>query len=527
VAAVLIVGATIPGFIIHASGQQNAASAPVSLEPYIELELARVDEAYALIGRFGQQVWPGWDNYLEPEFYVNFPNNVQLLVGSPDHAPEGFERVAGRSLHDKAVYINRKSEVPIKLTQLMSTGGNGGPSVQIYLAQWPNDPHYVPTNDGGISEAGILVNVHELFHCFQYQFEVYEAGSKALEALEKASGPFVTDLNYTKWSSVEGRALLGAYDAKDVKSMRQYLKDYLAARHEKQKGMPAFMVAKEENTQLSEGTAEYANDKMAMLVRDATYAGTGALAGDPLFFKFAHMDDYLKHHLHEQTTYSMDSTMDSGMKYYQYGALESLVLDRLAPHWKKNFFQSGKTLDDVASKVLKLKPADEEQIKARLSAKYNMAEIEAKHRPAIEKRDQALASVANRKGRHYVIDFSKLPKNDLTSMQRDFSKEMIMVGPRFIYPHGLGQMTLEQVELTTGDTPIDNAISTRTFEWIDTESKPGEKGYELEVGSQDGDVLKDVVLTTKGFTLKVPEVQLIEDKEKDEVRVLILSKVKR
>ena len=525
-AAVLIAGATIPGFISHASGQQNAASAAVPLEPYIEIELGRVDEAYTLVERFGPQVSPGWTNYLEPEFYVNFPNNVRLLVGSPDHAPEGFERVAGRSLHGKAVYINCKNEVPIKLTRLMSTGGNGGSSVQIYLVQTPVPPGEKLTG-GGTTEDGILVNVHELFHCFQYQFEVYEAGSKALEALEKAAGSFITDLNYTKWSSVEGRALLGAYDAKEVKSTREYLEDYLVARHEKQKGMPAFMVAMEENTQLSEGTAEYSNDKMAMLVRDAAYAGTNVLVSDPSFLKFAHMDDYVQWHLRNMTTFVMDNTMDTGMKYYQFGALESLVLDRLVPKWKKNFFKSGKTMDDAAAEVLKLTPADEERVKARLSAKYNMAEIEAKHRPAIEKRDQALASVANRKGRHYVIDFSKLPKNDLTSMQRDYSKEMAMVGPRFIYPHGLGQMTLEQVELTTGDTPIDNVIRTRTFEWIDTESKAGEKGYDLKVGSQDGDVLKDVTFTTKGFTLKAPEVQITEDKEKDEVRALILSKVKR
>jgi hypothetical protein len=154
-----------------------------------------------------------------------------------------------------------------------------------------------------------------------------------------------------------------------------------------------------------------------------------------------------------------------------------------------------------------------------------MAEIEAKHRPAIEERDQALALIAARKGRHYIVDFSKLQRSDVIAVEADYSKQHVHLGVHVIFPQGAGIVKLGEVEISAANTPIEKFL--RTVEWIDTESKAGEKGYDLKVGSQDGDVLKDVVLTTKGFTLKAPEVQITEDKEKDEVRVLILSKAKR
>jgi hypothetical protein len=512
------------GLVPEAQAQQPGASSVTRLDDYVEVELGRVDEAYTLIERFGPQVWPGWTNYLEPEFYVNFPNNVRLLVGSPDHAPEGFERVAGRTLHGKAVHLNRKNELPIKLTQPLGGGGNGGPSVQIHLMQWPSNPKYVP-NDGGISETQILVEVHELFHCLQEHYPAFLKIEEQDKGGSVAFGTFTVDLNYAKWSSVEGRALLGAYDAKDTKSVREYLEDYLAARHEKQKDMPPAIIAVEQGRQNPEGTANYSNLKMAMVIRDAKYTGSNDHAGDTFFFKFAYMDDYLRDQLRGRTTHAMDDTMDTLRKYYQYGALESFVLDRLAPNWKKTFLESGKTLDDVASDILKLTPANEERIKARLSTKYNMAEIEAKHRPVIEERDQALALIAGRKGRHYIVDFSKLQKNDVIAIQPDYSKKYVQLGVHVIFPQGAGIVKLGEVEISTANTPIERFL--RTVDWIDTESKAGEKGYELKAGSQDGDVLKDVTFTTKGFTLKAPEVQITEDKEKNEVRVLILSKAKR
>jgi hypothetical protein len=525
VAAVLIVGATVPGFVSGTSGRQSTTSSVAPLEQYIEIELSRVEEAYALVERLGPQVWPGWTNYLEPEFYVNFPNGLRLLLGSPDHAPEGFERVAGRTVHGKAVYLNRKNELPTKLTELASTGGNGGLSVEIYLQQWPNRADYRP-DDGGVSETSILLEVHELFHCLQHQ---HPAFVKIEEAEEKggsvAFGTFTVDLNYAKWSSVEGRSLLGAYDAKDVNSVREYLEDYLVARREKQKSMPPAIIAVEQARQNPEGTAVYATLKMAMVIRDSEYTGSSNHAGDALFFKFAHMDGYLKQNLREQTKYSMDNTMDTLGKYYQYGALECFALDRLAPDWKGTFLESGKTLDNVAAEVLKLEPADEERIKERLSTKYNMTEIEAKHRPAIEERDQALALIAQRKGRRYIVDFSKLPKNDVIGVTPDYSKKHVQLGVHMIFPQGAGIVRLGEVEISTADTPIEKFL--RTIEWIDPDSQPGEPGYESTFSGRDGDVLKGVVVKTRGFTLKAPEAQITADKEKNEVRILILSKVKR
>jgi hypothetical protein len=497
---------------------QNSAQ----LDDYLELEIGRVDETYALIERFGQQVWPGWTTYLEPEFYVDFPNGVNLLVARSGLKIEGYELVPGRSVRGNAVYVNRKNILPIQLKQPLGGGGNGGDSVRIRLAQWQGTPE----RDTSISsETQILLGLHELFHCYQYRFPAFKAVAEGGKAGKNPSGTFTVDLNYAKWSSVEGRALLGANDAKDNAELREYMEDYLVARHEKQKGMPPDVIATEQAIQNSEGTAEYSNTKTAMLVRDAGYKGTENHKGDLFFRGFGQMDAYLDEYLQVATKQTMDETLDTLVKYYKFGALECFALDRLADGWKKNYFTSGKTLDTVLAETLRLTPADEDRIRTRLATKYKITEIEAKHRPVIEKRDEALAMIAARKGRHYVVDFSKLGKSDIVQIRFDYSKPHVRLGVHTIFAHGAGSITLGEVEMATADVPLEGFL--RTWEWIDTEAKPQVKGYELTVGNQTGDVLKDVVFTTKGFTLKAPEVQLAENKDKDEVRIFVLSKVKR
>ncbi len=47
---------------------------------YLEVELKRIEEAYRLLDRFAEKIWPGWDNFNDIEIRVEFPNNVQLMI---------------------------------------------------------------------------------------------------------------------------------------------------------------------------------------------------------------------------------------------------------------------------------------------------------------------------------------------------------------------------------------------------------------------------------------------------------------
>jgi len=50
-----------------------------------------------------------------------------------------------------------------------------------------------------------------------------------------------------------------------------------------------------------------------------------------------------------------------------------------------------------------------------------------------------------------------------------------------------------------------------TLEWVDTEAKEGEKGYELKYDEKAEDLYKNVTLTTKGFTMTAKAVKIVEE----------------
>ncbi|RPJ82502.1 MAG: hypothetical protein EHM13_08820 [Acidobacteria bacterium] len=131
-----------------------------------------------MLERFAKDIWPGWTNYLDPEFRVQFPNLVFLIVGPRAAVPDGYLLAEGRTVHGKPVYLNRKEELPIALQPPLGGGGGGGLTIRIRLQQFPLRPGVTPPENAvkgdkpfepryDVSEQQILAYVHEFFHGFQ------------------------------------------------------------------------------------------------------------------------------------------------------------------------------------------------------------------------------------------------------------------------------------------------------------------------------------------------------------------------
>ena len=74
----LRIGATLVLLFLSCQGCGHRSTPP--LEPYIEAELFRLEEAYRILDLYGEELWPGWTNYTAIPVKVNFPNGVVLLV---------------------------------------------------------------------------------------------------------------------------------------------------------------------------------------------------------------------------------------------------------------------------------------------------------------------------------------------------------------------------------------------------------------------------------------------------------------
>jgi hypothetical protein len=62
----------------------SALPARDKLEPVIEIDLLRLEEAYRLIDTFGETIWPDWKNDMEVEFQLQYPNLVFVTVALRD-----------------------------------------------------------------------------------------------------------------------------------------------------------------------------------------------------------------------------------------------------------------------------------------------------------------------------------------------------------------------------------------------------------------------------------------------------------
>ncbi len=546
---------------------QAALAAQTRLEPYLEIELKRLEETYRLMETYAQTIWPGWNNFNEIEFKVQYPNLVQLLVNPREEVPAGYELVADRTVKGKKIYISRKEELPIKIEAPLTGGGGGGLSIIIWLQEDKLDKAVadkaaakaLETKDklfmpAGSSDNEIILYVHEFFH--GYQTRAIKAMREAEERMEKmrkeqAKKPqtpkpargeselawdrefegrdFQVNPEYATYSTIEALALSGAYGGKDRAKALECLKDFSVARGIKHaKYMPKDAAEEEASGTLMEGTAVYANTRMLMLIRDKKYKPAMTSKDDPFFYGFKFPDGKIAQDTTENMKRFADAdkpeTLDTLGPHYTYGVYQCFLMDRFFPGWKKGVFENGLDLDKALAAKLNLSEQEKAAVAERLKGKYGYDRLYAKHAAVITDRDAKIKAVTGRKGRTYIVDLHKT--KEIIGVQPRNGSDFVTVSVSGYFLNGIEEFRLGDVVLTTWNTPIHKPYL-NTIEWTDTEVKPDEKNYTFNYEKKDGDVYKNVIFTTPGFTLKAPEVKIKEDKEKNEFWIVIQSKVAR
>jgi hypothetical protein len=259
---------------------------------------------------------------------------------------------------------------------------------------------------------------------------------------------------------------------------------------------------------------------MAMLLKNTKYNPGISQKDDPFFYQFKFMEGYIEENLLADMRNVMELTLDKIGKCYAFGAYQCFVLDRFFPKWKQGFFREKKNLDEVTANFLKLSPDRKKLIANRLKTKYSYDDLYAKHNAVVKERDEAIAMIENRKGKKYIIDFKKTREYPRVKSRG----KSIRIGVQQIFLQGIEKLHLGEIELTGIDTPMHRPWI-YTFEWIDTKANKDKKGYEISFKEKVEDTYKNAVFKTNGFTLKAPELQINEDKTKNEIRIIILSKV--
>jgi hypothetical protein len=510
------------------AGETAAAQSPAKpadLPEYLRVELTRILLTWDILDKCAAGVWPGWTTYREVPFLINYPNGVKLLVGHPDPM-DGFTPVPGLLLRGKAVLLDRRHEIALPIAPPV-TGGGGvlalgktKPVQTVDLNLAPVDPKAPSTAGEGAdsplppelkvsSDSQILINIHELFHCFQREVYRYRFGNLQMNPVA----------DYAVYSELEGIALEKAYKAEDPKAAREFLFDFLAARDLKRKTMTGMEANQESEEELLEGTAFFSEARVLEQLRSGYSDAIPEASTDPYFHGFARADLFLEEKL-DSLRKARRNSLEARNRSYSYGCFQALLLTRLYPAWRDGFFQSGKMMDQAIREHLAPSEADMAAAGQRLEGRYPIAEIRARNGNEIRKRDEALAMIQARRGRTYIVNF-KPTQEYLAVKSRGGSYAVGLIN---IHPEGIERIQIRDVVFEGAASPI---VQDQLYyvKWIDTEAKPGERSYTLTFGKKEGeDIYIDAVFTTGGFTLRAPKIQIRETPER--VKVTILAKLK-
>lgn len=489
----------------------------------LRIDLKRLEETWSILDQYAERVWPGWTNYRTIPFLFEYPNGVRMLVGHPDPTDD-FALLPGVEVSGRKVYLDRRHETALPLDRPLLGGGGLSslgktrriPTVQLKMSEKPIGEQSSGARHATkgsreeevlrrASENQILINIHELFHCFL----PYRSRFDNLR--------FNPDANYAIYAEIEGLALERAWLEKDSVKSKERIKEFLAARALKRRSLQELEQKQESEWEVIEGSAVFAETMVLQLMESGYRAGITS-GDDPGFGGFAKRSWFVDYKLKELRKSRAD-TMDSERKCYDFGNFMALLLTRHVPQWRERVSKENTTLDEIIRAAVGMSGEEQQAVAGRLENQYPLAEISARHNKAIAQRDEAYEAIGKRVGKAFVVDFK--PGNEF--LNPTWRGDNYKLGLINIYPRGIEKLRVQSATLSGRETPmmLDQFYYVK---WVDTESAVGNKGYTIKYSRmEDEGVYYDAEFSCGGFTLKAPQIQIRESPKR--VKIVVLKKV--
>lgn len=301
-----------------------------TLPPIPKEDAARIREFYQLAAQTQDNIWPGWSSIPAPLLLVT--PEVEYLTHDPS-TPKGFEDVGDG-------FYARKRQFD---TNLLATFPAFGPPSVIVVGE--------PTNtESKTSTPWLITLMHEHFHQLQHAHPgYYDAMQKLGLSGSDNSGMWMLNypFPYEKQEVVKSFAALrdalsSAVSEVDGKKFKAAAQEYVEQR-KKFFAQLAPNDAKYLNFQLwQEGIARYTQIKAAEAA--ARYQPTQ---------EYSQLSDYESFESYAPKMRSktldelkqIDLRKDKRTAVYSFGAAEGLLLDRMNPGWKDNYFKHMLTMD--------------------------------------------------------------------------------------------------------------------------------------------------------------------------------------
>lgn len=505
--------------LLLAAGPSFGASAAPELPGYVKTHLSFLDESFRILDMTADRIWPGWKNYNDFPFMFTYTNGLNILIGHPN-PPESFRKLDGLSVAGKDVYADFSMVSDIPQEQPLFAGGGPnffgtnkqGQPVQTIFMNYFSAKKGMKGGQGAVAgpyavESQIMCFIHELFHCFQMS-----GGMRIDDAGNPSMNP---DTDYAVYSDIEGKALLKAYREKDGEKAATYIRDFVAARMIKyEKSLPLDEQRAEAWEELVEGTAVYTSVRLAELLAN----GYDSRLDPPKpygFSAFRNSRFYIEGY-QKSLRKSAANVYDILSRDYEYGCYEALLLERSVPGWQKIFTEKTTNLYKELSTIFPVRREDLPGYEKRFAKIYGADKVRARCAAAMKKRDDAYYAMKDRKGMAYIINLSKMVKNE-NAVYPD--TERLTMGMINIYPEGVPAAKIGNCEISRIPVPLvrDKLYHLKV---VDTKGKAGAEPYSITCKKHEGNVYEDAVIKTPLFTLKAPLVRI--DESTDRVKITVL-----
>ena len=280
--------------------------------------LAEIDRKFVSLGmRHGEAVWPGYRPDTIPIAYV-FPQRGTVLFNWRGALPAGYELVPG---------IANAAWITVRNLGAANTGTAIGDRAvaQVVVSSLA-------------TEVVLPLAFHEAFHVFERASQ--RPGlrfGRGENSFYVASYPIFDPENESFWS-MEGRLLSDALVEKSLARKKELAREFVAVRRQRQSLLDPSYAEFERASEMNEGLAEYALVRaLQLLANDSAVSAATRRSAQKM----------LADRLVDLSQLTDNVTQSFRLRFYQTGPAEALLLDAIAPKWKRNMMLENQTLQDA------------------------------------------------------------------------------------------------------------------------------------------------------------------------------------
>jgi uncharacterized membrane protein (UPF0127 family) len=324
------------------------ASAPPSTaapEGVVAADWARLEEIWRVVVTLGPDVWDGWGEERPPLLLQ--VGGADYLIGHPS-PPEGFDPVTGFEVAGAPVLRRAGHLAPSIGVQLL------GDRLGVALLPRVELQAFL---DGMLGVGVVTLDdvqyvrwaAHEAFHVYQLEQMAMELPRFGFEGNEMELAAKLGQLDsFTSQLAAEARLLRAALAASNDTELREKASAFLAARESRRAKGPTGVAGFEQAVEWSEGLARYTDVQLLEVAGSgyepsAAFIALGAAYAKPdqaWQAAIAWLDDLS----------NVPGTLRD--RYYELGAAQAYLLDRLMPGWQPRAFPGGESLEELLAAAL-------------------------------------------------------------------------------------------------------------------------------------------------------------------------------